>query len=99
MVRILLDFNADPYVPDSRSFTALHNAAESGHVDVVKTLLEYGVEVNRQTDFQQYTALHVAALRGNSAIVECLLNHPGERIDWRDKVGKMGRESRVGKLS
>lgn len=78
-MRILLDFNADPYIPDSRSFTALHNAAENGHVEVLKTLLECGVDVNRQTEFQQYTALHVAALRGNRDVVECLLNHSGEK--------------------
>ena len=93
MVRILLDYNADPYIPDSRSFTPLHNAAESGHVDVIKTLLEYGVDVNRQTDFQKYTALHVAALRGNSSVVECLLNHPGEcQADERKNIDARERE-------
>ena len=48
-------------------YTALHLAAEDGHVDVVKVLLQNGADVNA-VDSKDQTALQMAA-RWDVAIV------------------------------
>ncbi|KAF7548810.1 hypothetical protein G7Z17_g6804 [Cylindrodendrum hubeiense] len=53
-------------------YTPLHHACSKDHRDVVKTLLEYGAEVNARS-MKNWTPLHIAAKRGNAEIVEELL--------------------------
>ncbi len=43
-VDFLLSHGADPNARDHRGFTALHRAAEMGHVDVVRRLLDAGAQ-------------------------------------------------------
>jgi hypothetical protein len=52
--------------------TALHAAAENGHVEVVADLLAKGVDVNARNQ-QGQTPLHLAALEGHAAVVAALL--------------------------
>ncbi|XVF08023.1 hypothetical protein REPUB_Repub06bG0189600 [Reevesia pubescens] len=59
--------------------TALFIAAEKGHLDVVKELLQYtnkeGISLKNQSGFDP---LHIAANQGHEAIVQVLLDHdPG----------------------
>ncbi|XP_022744800.1 ankyrin repeat-containing protein ITN1-like [Durio zibethinus] len=59
--------------------TALFTAAEKGHLDVVKELLQYttkeGIALKNQSGFDP---LHIAASQGHEAIVQVLLDHdPG----------------------
>eukprot|EP00111_Clytia_hemisphaerica_P017121 TCONS_00050694-protein len=85
IVQVLLDHNANPYVMDSQSYSPLHNAADGGHVKVVRKLLHHGMDVNLQTSSQQFTALHLAALKGHENLVTVLLEHPDIDISLRDK--------------
>ena len=53
--------------------TAVHWAAQLGHVSILESLLEAGAEVNPTTRIGSYTPLHLASNQANSAIVEKLL--------------------------
>lgn len=57
---------------DNERTTCLHLAARNGHVDIIKLLLEAGVDINRQT--LQGTCLHEAAMFGKTEVVALLLS-------------------------
>ncbi|KAI8427852.1 hypothetical protein MSG28_002232 [Choristoneura fumiferana] len=54
--------NAKEFVnmPDNSGYTALHYAARNGHIDICKTLIQVGANVNAQTSGLA-TPLHKAA--------------------------------------
>jgi hypothetical protein len=54
--------------------TALHLASENGHVEVVKILLEKGINFKLRTDLGQ-TALHLASKNGHAKVVKILLEN------------------------
>ncbi|KAK2192043.1 hypothetical protein NP493_40g06007 [Ridgeia piscesae] len=54
------------------SGTCLHLAAKNGHTDIIRLLLQAGVDINRQTP--QGTCLHEAALYGKIEVVKLLLD-------------------------
>jgi hypothetical protein len=65
-----------------KELTPLHLAANNGHVEIVKLLLEADFNVNAVTAGSLDTPLHLAAKAGHETIVRCLLHHgadPGER--------------------
>ena len=47
-VRLLLAMGIDVYTADNRGITALHLAADSGHIDILQALIENGSEINSQ---------------------------------------------------
>ena len=53
--------------------TAVHWAAQAGHVAILESLLDAGAEVNATTRIGNYTPLHLASSQANSALVETLL--------------------------
>ena len=53
--------------------TALIQAAENGHKETVKLLLESNADINVNDDLQN-TALMKAALKGHRGVVEILLH-------------------------
>ena len=53
--------------------TALHYAALSGHIEVVKVLVERGAAINT-TDHADRTVLHEVALSGHVEVVKVLLD-------------------------
>eukprot|EP00192_Tetraselmis_astigmatica_P021197 CAMPEP_0117657630 /NCGR_PEP_ID=MMETSP0804-20121206/5434_1 /TAXON_ID=1074897 /ORGANISM="Tetraselmis astigmatica, Strain CCMP880" /LENGTH=286 /DNA_ID=CAMNT_0005464099 /DNA_START=118 /DNA_END=978 /DNA_ORIENTATION=+ len=81
--------------------TALHKAAEAGHLEFVKWLLDQGVDY-RTSDNSGETPLHLAAVNGHADVVKLLLhqdgsqsiilkkpNHAGEcPIHWAARTGK-----------
>ncbi|KAJ3101639.1 hypothetical protein HDU96_009911 [Phlyctochytrium bullatum] len=65
----------------------LHFAACSGKVDVVKALLDYGVDVlavNQNT----WSALHFAANLGHSTVCDALLKKNASNLDAQDNAGE-----------
>ena len=64
------------------SYKYLHLAAEIGHVDVVRTLLQHGVNPNIVDETHRLTALMLATNKGHRAITQLLLEH-GARLDMR----------------
>jgi len=67
---------------------ALALAAQLGHVEVVRLLLDAGENPNRfnpKGNHAHSTPLHQAALAGNSAVVQLLVER-GARLDIKDKI-------------
>ena len=71
-------------VDDWTGKTALHYAAEYGHLEIAELLLAHGAAVNRRDD-DQATPLYFAAAGGFIEVVQLLLVH-GADINTRDKA-------------
>jgi len=50
IVRLLIDAGADIQKRGQFGYTALHAAAQNGHLDVVQALVKYGASVNCKND-------------------------------------------------
>ncbi|XP_015922608.1 caskin-2 isoform X2 [Parasteatoda tepidariorum] len=68
--RSLLTENPEDLADNNRT-TCLHLAARNGHVDVIRLLLNAGVDINRST--LRGTALHEAAMHGKLDVVRMLI--------------------------
>ncbi|XP_015712715.1 apoptosis-stimulating of p53 protein 2 [Coturnix japonica] len=62
----------DPSMPNDEGITALHNAVCAGHTEIVKFLLEFGVNVNA-ADSDGWTPLHCAASCNNVQVCKFLV--------------------------
>lgn len=85
IIAMLVEFGADPDVPDVNGRTALHHAAYSDELGAAKLLIAKGATV-RYKDPYEYTPLHIAAREGRQEIVQVLLN-AGADINARCDVG------------
>ena len=56
-------------MPNKFGARGIHIAAQEGHVNVIKTLLSKGEEIDAKTSDNK-TALHIAVENGKSAAVE-----------------------------
>ena len=63
--------------------TKLHSAADAGHVEVVRSLLTCGVDVDPR-GLSDQTPLQLASYKGHIDVVECLLDH-GADVNHQDK--------------
>ena len=73
-VKILLMYGADINGTDQYGRTALIIASRYGRVEIVKTLLNSGANIDRQSNLNSWqTALKVARDRGHQSIVDILL--------------------------
>lgn len=63
---------ANVHACNHRRKTALHLAAESGHLETCRLLLDYGANVMAKSD-GAWTPLHNAAEKGHSSVVQMLL--------------------------
>lgn len=62
----------DPSLPNDEGITALHNAVCAGHTDIVKFLVQFGVNVNA-ADSDGWTPLHCAASCNNVQVCKFLV--------------------------
>ncbi len=53
-------------------WTALHIAAEKGHVKLVELLVDRGADMNWRHEISRLTAFHLAALGGHTEVVKLL---------------------------
>ncbi|HEX5273091.1 MAG TPA: ankyrin repeat domain-containing protein [Gemmataceae bacterium] len=86
---LLLDAGAPINGTDDRKYTALHDAAHWGRVDILKLLIERKADVNAATD-SGYTPLHLAALSEQlrtPAIARMLLD-AGAEVNAKDGEGR-----------
>jgi len=70
--------------------TALHLAANDGHSDVMKELLDCKAGVNARDNFGK-TPLHIASLHGHPNAVIICLNY-GTDVNLKDLSGKTAFE-------
>lgn len=75
VVEFLLSNGADPDQQALCGATALHYAAECGHVDICALLLDYGATLKRN-EFDM-TAVTTAAERTRELVVELFYGRPG----------------------
>ncbi|KAL2461125.1 E3 ubiquitin-protein ligase KEG [Abeliophyllum distichum] len=86
LVRILLAAGAEPTAQDTQhAHTALHTAAMANDIELVKIILEAGVDVNIR-NVQNTIPLHVALARGSKSCVGLLLS-AGANCNLQDDDG------------
>jgi ankyrin repeat protein len=73
-VRTLLRSGADPNAARGDGLTALHLAAESGHLEVVRALVDAKANVEAKSRIGGYTPLHLAATGAYAEVVRALLD-------------------------
>ncbi len=72
-VRALLKQGADVNAAQGDGTTALHWAAEGGHVEMARMLIYAGADLEAVTRIGKYTPLHLASRAGRAPVVETLL--------------------------
>ncbi|MFJ4917906.1 ankyrin repeat domain-containing protein [Streptomyces sp. NPDC088726] len=73
--------------PDGDGRTALDRAAQKGHADVVRRLVEAGADLEQQAgEYRESTPLCLAASRGHTAVVGVLLD-AGSRTGAQGRLG------------
>ena len=72
-VRSLLRGGADVNASEGDGMTALHWAADAGHVEIAHILLYAGANVEAATRLGDYTPLHLAARQGHGRLIYALL--------------------------
>jgi ankyrin repeat protein len=94
VTRILIERGASINAQDSRNRTPLHpifddksRTFDDIYFDVVRYLLEHGIDVDAQADTEHSTPLHLASYYGGFKIARLLLDHQAD-INMRDKNGR-----------
>jgi uncharacterized protein len=72
IIKLLLEYKADPNLTGYGGICALGGAASKGYLEVVKLLISNGAEVNNQ-NFLAVTPLMLAASSGHIEIVKLLI--------------------------
>lgn len=90
-VRLLLDAGAAINATDAMGWTALHCAAQNGHMKVMKVLIEAGAAPDLP-DRNGVTALHLAAFNGNEALVRLILEVDGVHTEKKARDGNTAKD-------
>lgn len=88
--RLLLDRGINPYMRDGAGFTALHAAAQSGHVACIEALLKAGLNPNQKATRNQ-TPLYIAInSRRPAAVVAALLRGGADANGYAEEAKQRG---------
>lgn len=71
---------------NARGYSPLHAAAYTGHLDIVRLLVENGADINDQQNETRLSVLHAAAQTNNLAVAAYLLAN-GARLEVTDDGG------------
>lgn len=74
VVKKFLDNGSATANEKSFAWSALQMAADKGHLEVVKLLVEKGAEIDYRHPVNKMTALHLAAYSGHDDVVKYLLS-------------------------
>jgi ankyrin repeat protein len=73
LVEILLAHDADVNAADKRGLTPLHYATLANNLEVIKSLLAHGANINAKDNKAGHTPLILAVAKGDRGMVEALL--------------------------
>ncbi|NXY47197.1 ASB3 protein, partial [Ceuthmochares aereus] len=85
-LRVLLEAGADPNQVTTEETTALFLAVESGHIDIVKFLIQHGANVKGPHSWSGWNSLHEASFQGYTEIMKILLEK-GASKECKDSFG------------
>lgn len=88
MVEFLIKNGATVNIKDKYQQTPLHKAAENGHAETAKVLIENGHEIDTTNNFGRSPMQEAAASYLDTSIVFRLLVERGANIDHKDDKGK-----------
>jgi ankyrin repeat protein len=77
VLRKLLEYGLDPNKSSgNRSYTPIEFATKKGDVEMIKILLQYGVNLNTRLDNEiSHTPLQIASRDGSREVIDLLLEH------------------------
>ncbi|MDB2592086.1 ankyrin repeat domain-containing protein [Gammaproteobacteria bacterium] len=88
-VKFFTQKGADLTVTDDDGLTVLHHAANKGHLDVVKYLVEQGADHNAKVKTCGFLPIHFAAYNGCQDILKFLLTkHQGDISNIKSLTGE-----------
>ena len=79
-VRLLFNCGEDPNHGNRDGWSAIHLAAEEGHLEIVRFLLKNGANPNAVSSYSNTSPLHCAANEGHVSIVRLLLQHGADPL-------------------
>jgi ankyrin repeat protein len=86
VVEELIKQGIDMRALSSLKRTPVHCAAQQGHFEMCKILIEAGIDKNIQ-DVDQNTALHLASESGHSTVIVYLVKDAGADATLKNKYG------------
>ena len=96
IVKMLMKAGANIYTTNQYGRTALMFAAEAGHVDTLKLLINRGADVNDTDKVDGSTALIYAAKQGKAVSMNILMD-AGADVDYPNKKGVTARSEALKK--
>jgi ankyrin repeat protein len=100
VIKWLVNNGADVTARDGVGRTVLHLAAECGHLEAIKWLVqEYGMDASSGT-YLGYTALYFAAVYGQFEVVKWLIDEGGQVVTASNRcgLGALDHSARAGHL-
>lgn len=88
MLKLLLDFDANPKACNPEGLTALHSVAHTQNVECARLLLEYGADLNAMSG-NGVTPLSTAIMHNNHPVLQLFVDHCYDYITTARLKGKL----------
>lgn len=92
MLKLLLDFDADPNACNPEGLTALHSVARTHNVDCALLLLEYGADLNAMST-NGLTPLTIAIINNNHPVLQLFVDRCFEYLTTTHLKGEYSTTS------